>query len=127
MNITTSHDAGSIRRFFEIFIHDAVKICGCGNRPKIIMIHGSFAMWNVILLAFNREPRLDCCIRCWRIVTGKATKSNLQSQSSSLVRNCLNHAMRATKIFVNKHHIKRCRIVTMYCISLLFFHNIARG
>ena len=121
MNIMSSHDAGSIRRFLEIFIHDVVKMCGCDNRPKLIMIDGSFAMWNAILLAFNCESRLDYYIRCWRVVTGKATKSDLQSQSSSLVHNCLIHAMRAAKIFVNKYYLKRHRIVAMYWISLLFF------
>ena len=121
MNLTTSHDAGSIRKVLEISIHDVVKMGGSDNRPKLITIDCSFAMWNAILLALNRESRLDYYIRCWRVVTGKAIKRDLQSQSSSLVHNCLSHAMRTAKIFVNKHYLKRHRIG----FSCFFFHNIA--
>ena len=51
-HITTRHDAGSIRRFLEIFLNDALKICGSKTKPIMVMIDGSMAMWNAVLRAF---------------------------------------------------------------------------
>ena len=63
-NITTRHDAGSIRRFLEIFLNDALKLCGSKTKPIMIMIDGSKAMWNAVLRAFPNETRLCYYDRC---------------------------------------------------------------
>ena len=116
-NITVQHDAGSIRRFLEIFLNDAVKLCGTKTKPIMLMIDGSMAMWNGVLRAFSNETRLDYYMRCWRIVRGKATGKDLKG---TMVHNCLSHAMRAAKILVTKHYAKRFRKEAMYWISLIF-------
>ena len=63
-NITTRHDAGSIRRFLEIFLNDALKLCGSKTKPIMIMIDGSMAMWNAVLRALSNETRLCYYDRC---------------------------------------------------------------
>ena len=116
-HITTRHDAGSIRRFLEIFLNDALKICGSKTKPIMVMIDGSMAMWNVVLRAFANETRLAYYDSCWRIITGKAIDKHL---NTTLVHNCLSHAMRAAKILVTKHYNKKFRKVVMYWISLIY-------
>ena len=70
-SISTRHNAGSIRRFLELFLLDAIKVCGCNHKPIIVMIDGSMAMWNAVLRAFANETRVEYYYRCWRIITSK--------------------------------------------------------
>ena len=77
-SISTRHNAGSIRRFLELFLLDAVKVCGFNHKLIIVMIDGSMAIWNVVLRAFTNETRVEYYHRCWRIVTSKPCAGNMK-------------------------------------------------
>ena len=94
-SISTRHDGGSIWRFLELFLLDAVKLCGFNHKLIIVMIDSSMAMWNAVLRAFANETRVEYYYRCWRIVTSKPCAGDMKK---TFVQNYLSHAMRAAKI-----------------------------
>ena len=116
-SISTRHDAGSIRRFLELFLLDAVKVCGFNHKPMIVMIDGSMAMWNAVLRAFANETRVEYYHRCWRIVTSKPSAGDMKK---TFVQNCLSHAMRAAKLIIGKYYKRAYKHVAMFWISALF-------
>ena len=116
-NLTTRHDALSISSFLDFFLKAVTKIIGSKSKPIMIMIDGSMAMWNAVLRSFADETRFAYYSRCWRIITGRASQSDL---NKTFVLNCYSHAMRAAKCLVTKYYQKQYKKEAMYWIALLF-------
>ena len=116
-SVTTCHDTRSIRNFLYIFLKVTTEVTGSKPKPLMIIIDGSMAMWNAVLLEFSNETRTKYYNRCWRIIMGKAEPGDLKQ---TFVLNCLSHAMRAAKSLVVKHYNKKFKKEAMYWICLLF-------
>ena len=116
-SVTTCHDTRSIRNFLYIFLKVTTDVTGSKPKPLMIIIDGSMAMWNAVLLEFSNETRTKYYNRCWRIIMGKAEPGDLKQ---TFVFNCLSHAMRAAKGLVLKHYNKKFKKEAMYWICLLF-------
>ena len=81
------------------------------------MIDGALALWNAILETFCHETRLEFYHRCYRIVTGKANKSDF---SHPFVLNCLSHSMRASSVMCKKYYKRQFLNDALLWISHLF-------
>ena len=71
--ISSCHDSIINSHFINEFLKAVTKKCGPKNKPIMIMIDGSMAMWNSAVGAFCGENRIQYYERCWRVVTGKAS------------------------------------------------------
>lgn len=89
------------------------------KKPSLVMIDGSFAIWNAALQSFCRETRNEYYHRCYRVANGQPQSEDLKK---TMVHNCLSHAMRAAKIMVCKHYKRGRNFVqtAMHWVALLF-------
>ena len=66
-----THEAFAIN-FVYIFLKVTTEVTGSKPKPLMIIMDGSMAMWNAVLLEFSNETRAKYCNRCWRIIMGNA-------------------------------------------------------
>ena len=115
--LTNQHDASSIARFLQLFLLECKKLFKTKRTPLLLMVDGSFAIWNAVLREMCGETRTDYYKRCWRVATGSAEGKDL---NKTFVHNCLSHSMKAAKIFVKKFYSGGCYKAAMFWIAKLF-------
>ena len=115
--LTNQHDASSIARFLQLFLLECKKFFKTKRTPLLLMVDGSFAIWNAVLREMCGETRADYYKRCWRVATGSAEGKDLKK---TFVHNCLSHSMKAAKILVKKFYSGGCYKAARFWIAKLF-------
>jgi len=115
--VSTAHDACSIPFFLEQFMTKQVQTFGSQQLPHVVIIDGTFAMWNAVLGCMCKENRLEYYKRCSLILMEEPHPTDMKK---TILLNCPSHAMKAAKILCKKYYKKKYLMTAMHWVSLMF-------